>query len=101
MNQEQVTRLEEIKKRKEDRERAALFEAMLKTPAWEAYEKLLNFHIGQRMASLIEPTLPNGELAAEHNKGTVFALTFARDLPRVTVEAAKTSGPATDGEDDE
>lgn len=93
--------IEEKKKIRSDKERAAFFETMMQTPGWELYVKLLNHHIQQRMEALIQPTPSLGEMAAEHNKGTVFGLTLARDLPRGTVEAAKTSGPATDEDDNE
>jgi hypothetical protein len=100
MEQGQAT--EALKQRNSDIRRGRAFADMLNTEGWKEYEKLLNSHISQRMEQLITPTPPMGELGAEHNKGAVYALTFARDLPRVTVEAAKElakSGPATDGDD--
>ena len=101
MEQDKDRLIEEKKKLHADRKRAQLFEGMMAHPGWQLYVALLNYHIGTRMEALIQPTPSLGELAAEHNKGAVFGLTLARDLPRGTVEAAKTSGPATDGEDDE
>lgn len=102
MDQQQVTELK--KNRAKFKDQAEVFEALLRSPGWAFYEELINSQIARRMEGLINPTPTAGALESEHNKGAVYGLTQARDLPRVTVAAwkefVKSSGPATDGDED-
>lgn len=75
--------------KKFEKERAEAFEAMLKTPGWTMYQALLNAHVEQRTKNVFGPTPQGQENIAEHNKGVVYGLLFARDLPRTTVESTK------------
>lgn len=56
---------------------------------WKVFEDLINAHINNRAQNVWGPTKAGEELVNEHNKGVVFGLLFARDLPAVTVNATK------------
>lgn len=74
-----------------DRERADAFAVMMKTQGWQLYCDLLNKHIATRTAKLFEPTPAGEEYAEQHNKGAVYGLLLARDIPSATVAAMKNS----------
>lgn len=89
-----------------DRERAEGLEMLLKHPAWPLYVELLEAALERRGALLMEP-LPANELNAversEHNKGAMYGIAFAKDLPRVTVAMAqeqRKSEPASEDDDE-
>lgn len=74
----------------EDVKRARAFEAMCNTEGWKMYMELLNSHINDRASKLFQPTANSLEsLAVEHNKGALFGLIQARDLPSVSIAAMK------------
>lgn len=72
-----------------DIKRGRAFAAMMKTEGWGLYLELLNNLIGTRTQNLFEPTPNGGRDIEQHNKGAVFGLIMARDLPSVTVAAMK------------
>jgi hypothetical protein len=75
--------------RNEDIKRGRALELMMSTEGWRIYDHLINHHISLRTANLFDPTPSGGRDAEQHNKGAIYGLIFARDLPRVTVGAAK------------
>jgi hypothetical protein len=72
-----------------DMKRARAFRDMMNTEGWKFYTELLNRHIEVRTQNLFGPTPEGGRDAEQHNKGAVYALILARDLPSVTVSAMK------------
>ena len=72
-----------------DIKRYRAFEAMLKTEGWGFYVELLNYHVNERMKGYLQPTEPGGRDKEQHNKGTVFGLLLARDIPSNTVASMK------------
>ena len=73
----------------QDIARARDMEAMMNTEGWKQYCLLLNGQIEQRTASLFTPTPVGGRDAEQHNKGTVYGLLYARDLPVTIVKSMK------------
>lgn len=89
-----------------DVERFRAFEVMMKTEGWGLYVELLNHHINARMENYLQPTAPGGRDIEQHNKGTVFGLILARDLPSGTVTSMQEAIAASNAgnfpaEDDE
>lgn len=75
---------------KEDRERAELFEAMVKTPGWKLYEALLNQMVEERGKTVLAPAgSVDGAVLLEYEKGTMRGLIIAKDLPQLTILGAK------------
>lgn len=75
---------------KEDREDATLFEVMIKTPAWQAYVKRLQRRMQTEGDAILGPAQSvDGMVALEYRKGALSGLVIARDLPSVTIQAAK------------
>lgn len=75
---------------KEDRENAELFEKMLQTPAWKAYQMMLSRKIQQFGDQMLAPAGGiDGCVALEFVKGALSGLVIARDLPSFTIAAAK------------
>lgn len=89
-----VDRKEEERKVEFDRERADAFTVMMKTRGWDLYVQLLNAKIAERMANIFNPTEPGKEFAEQHNKGAIYGMLMARDLPSVTVKLASEATPA-------
>lgn len=97
---EQLVR-DAIKANKVDKERAEAFSALVVSEGWKFYTELLNYNIAQRTSTLFEPLKSGERDSSEHNKGAVYALIYARDLPQTIVvameELAKSSSePAGD-----
>ena len=84
-----VDKVIELQKTATDIKRARAFEAMVKTEGWHFYTELLTGQINDRMKGILSPTPPGGRDASEHNKGTVFGLLLARDLPSTTIATMK------------
>lgn len=87
---------------REDRELAELFATFPRNEAWKRYQTLLDKMIQKRTGDLFEPILDGQQLAAEHNKGVIYGLILARDLPTATVNAMKqlaNSDPASGDEE--
>lgn len=88
-------RVEELQKdaraaNKEDKHRAELFEALVKSEGWKLYSKLLNEKIEAIGADFIQPSAGiEGVLKSEFQKGSMFAFLLCRDLPSVIVSAMK------------
>lgn len=80
-----------------DRDRAELFEPMVKTPGWLAYVEVLNSMIEQRGTEILGPAgSVDGAMRLEYIKGAMFGLLLARDLPSVTIQQMSASRPATE-----
>jgi hypothetical protein len=73
----------------EDVTRARDIEAMMNTAGWKAYHSLLNGQVLERTQNLFEPTPDDAVMKSEHNKGVLYGLILARDLPSVIVQTAK------------
>lgn len=91
----------ELRKQKEDKERIGRLQGLLKSPGWSDFQDLMNVHINERAKRIFEPLLSdNLTLLQEHNKGAIYGLIWARDLPSVMItiadEARKSSDPATE-----
>lgn len=85
-----------------DIKRAKAFEVMCNTDGWKMYQDLLNTHINDRVQKLFMPM--NNLLMVtevEHNKGAIFGLIQARDLPGVSIAAMKEIREAANSTDDE
>lgn len=85
-----------------DAARIRAFQDMVRTDGWKMFQDLLNGVINERMAMLV--TRPAGADAVrgeDYDKGTCYALIWARDLPDVTIQAFKdqSSDPATEGDE--
>lgn len=75
---------------KEDKQNADLFEAMIQTPAWKAYLEALGRRQQAYADVLLRPANGiDGCIRTEYIKGALSALVIARDLPSVTIQAAK------------
>ena len=71
-----------------DRERAEMFIAMLKTPAWQEYVSLLEAALQSKADLILAPgNSVDGLIALEYVKGAMSGLVLARDLPSVTISA--------------
>jgi hypothetical protein len=71
-----------------DRERAELFTAMIKTPAWIEYVSLLNMRLQGFADQVLSPSgSVDAMIGLEYVKGTMSGLVIARDLPSVTIAA--------------
>lgn len=84
---------------KEDRERAEVFQSLLKHPGWTLYASLLNSQLQSCAENLMLPReeLREGKMNSEYLKGTMRGLIMARDLPSATIagiEQLRTSEPA-------
>ena len=83
-----------------DKERAQALSVLVKSEVWKIYSDLLNAKIAERSATLLEP-LKHGERdSSEHNKGAVYGLIYARDLPHTIVAAMKELSLSSDAEDE-
>lgn len=88
-------RLEELRKEarkadSEDRQRADLFEAMLKSEHWKAYSALLAYRLQAFSDILLTPAGSiDGAMAQEYIKGAMFGLVLARDLPSTIVNTMR------------
>lgn len=82
---------------KTDRERAELFEVMLKTEAWKEFSKLVDVMV-QRLADQIQgPGVSvDGMVMLEYQKGTMRGLLVAQGLPQYTITVAKQINPNPD-----
>lgn len=73
-----------------DRERAELFEALVKTPGWKVYTDLLNQKIEDLGSVILGPAgSVDGAIGLEYQKGTMRGLIIAKDLPHLTILGAK------------
>jgi hypothetical protein len=90
---------------KVDRDRAEIFERMVRTPAWLLFVELVNDIIETRGAELLSPAGSiDGVLAGEHLKGSMSGLIMARDLPSVIIahmEAMKSPAQYDASEDED
>lgn len=96
---------EALKVARGDVKRVRAIEDIVRLEGWKYFEELLNHHISKRTQELFEPTPPGGRDAEQHNKGAIWGLIYARDLPRVIIaafeeerKATSYSEPATEGE---
>lgn len=82
-----------------DKKLAEAMQALLKHPAWLAFQALLTRRIEEGGQALLAPVM-NVDMtyASEHIKGVMFGLLLARDLPAHILTQMK---PATSTEDDE
>lgn len=98
-------RLEELVKQarkadSEDRQRADLFEAMVKSEHWKIYSQLLASRLQSLSDILLSPAGSiDGAMAQEYIKGAMFGLVLARDLPSTIISTMK-AGVPEDEEDD-
>ena len=84
----------------EDRQRANLFEAMVKSEHWKVYSALLGSRLQSFSDILLSPAgSVDGAMAQEFIKGAMFGLVLARDLPSTIISTMKAGVP--DDEDDE
>ena len=73
-----------------DKERADVFEALVKSPGWKIYEELLGARIQALGGEILEPAgSVDGAIALEHVKGTMKGLILARDLPSIIIGNTK------------
>jgi hypothetical protein len=71
-----------------DRERAEMFGAMIKSPAWQEYISLLEMHLQARADEILRPSgSVDAMIGLEYVKGAMSGLILARDLPSVTIAA--------------
>lgn len=75
---------------KEDRERATLFEVLIKSPGWKAYVEMLERLMQSQADRILQPSKSvDGMVELEYEKGALSGLVRARDLPSVTIAAAR------------
>src|ERR1700704_10332 len=75
---------------KEDRERAELFQALVVTAGWKAYVSMLERKMQEKADVILQPSKGvDGCIALEYVKGALSGLVIARDLPSVTIAAAR------------
>lgn len=75
---------------KEDRERAALFAVLVNSPGWKAYVLMLERKMQEKADRILQPSRNiDGCVELEYEKGALSGLVIARDLPSVTIAAAK------------
>lgn len=79
--------VEAAKLARADLKRARAIQDLLRLDGWKHIEEILNNHISRRTAELFEPTPAGGRDAEQHNKGAIWGLIYARDLPRAIVTA--------------
>lgn len=90
-----VDPLEGLKKQsraadKEDRERAELFQVLVVSPGWKAYVEMLERAMQAQADMILQPAKSiDGCIELEYVKGALSGLVKARDLPSVTIAAAK------------
>lgn len=70
-----------------DLRRRRAFGDLLKSEGWKYFEELLNNRLAEDGKSLLSPLPPelNARERAEHLKGTMYGIAWARDLPAVTI----------------
>lgn len=89
------TRTEQLQKEarealREDKNRAEVFEAFVRSEGWKLYSKLLTEKIEALGSNLIQPSVGiEGVLKSEFQKGSMCAFLLCRDLPSVIVAAMK------------
>lgn len=86
-----------------DRERIELFEAMIRTPAWQAYVEILEAKLQLFADQVLAPASSvDGMVALEYIKGAMSGLVIARDITSVTIAAKQDIRPRVleDDEDD-
>jgi hypothetical protein len=84
---------------KEDRENAALFEVLVASQGWKAYVAMLERSMQARADKILQPSKSiDGCIDLEYEKGALSGLVIARDLPSVTIAAAKELRPTEDEE---
>lgn len=73
---------------KRDAERLELFRLLVKHPGWLAFEALLNEKLSDMGTDLMQPVARLDDLLPrEHQKGSMYGVALARDLPRVMIAA--------------
>lgn len=89
---------------KVDRDRASIFEGLVRSPGWILFVELVNEIIEHRGAELLAPSGSiDGVLAGEHLKGSMSGLIMARDMPSVIIahmEAMKSPAQYDASEDE-
>lgn len=84
---------------REDKERAAVFEGLVKHPGWELYVGLLNSRLQAMGEAILEPAgTVDGAVALEYVKGTMRGVILARDTPQLIIQAMKAATPASGDE---
>lgn len=73
----------------EDVKKARALQALTKMEGWIFYQAALNNLIADKTKNIFEPTPADGRDAEQHNKGVVYGLIVARDLPNVIVGAMR------------
>lgn len=90
------------KANKEDRERAELFEGLVRSASWKSYVALLMGRVQAFSDVILQPAgTRDNVLLLEYLKGAMFGLLLARDLPSVTIEAMKTLTPTPIPDEDD
>jgi hypothetical protein len=85
---------------KEDKEAAQLFQVMIQTPAWKEFVKKLERRQQMFADSLLAPAGSLDKcIGLEWIKGALSGLIMARDLPSITIAAAKELRKAEDDDD--
>lgn len=86
---------------RKDRERAELFEGMLKSPAWLEYVALVDSLLQACADQLVEPASGmDGLVKGEYIKGTMKGLLLAKSICEDTIKAIKQL-PRLDAEEDD
>lgn len=88
-------RTEELKKEarealREDKNRAEVFEAFVRSEGWKLYSKLVREKVEALGSELIQPSSGiEGVLKSEFQKGSMCAFLLCLDLPSVIMSAMK------------
>jgi hypothetical protein len=99
LNTELNERLQELIKEarkadSEDRQRADLFEAMIRSEHWKVYSSLLASRLQSFSDILLSPAgSVDGAMAQEFVKGAMFGLVLARDLPGTIISTMRAGVP--------
>ena len=81
---------EQRRKAADDEDLVQVLGLLIKHPGFKRYQDLLNSQLTVRGSFLLEP-LPSLDSipSSEHNKGTMYGLTLARDLPSSIIAVAQ------------
>lgn len=84
-----------------DVRRAREFQTMVTSEGWKLFQELLNNKVNSLMATTFDRPEGEGNRRGEDfDKGTCYALLWARDLPNVTIQGLKDQNSAAeDGAD--
>lgn len=84
-----------------DVKRIRAFKDLVRTDGWKFFQELLNNRVGEMTKDLFNKPLPGGERGEAYDKGLIYGLLWARDLPETTIAAFKddASEPAEEEKD--